>query len=120
MSDLNDVQIQGRLGQDPELKTGSSGKRFVNFSLAVKGFKDDDTTWVDCTAFDGDADFMGTYLKKGSMLIVNGRLKTRSWEDKDTGAKRSKLEVIAKSVHGVGKPADANVPSNGQPADIPF
>lgn len=110
MSDLrmpstNSVIISGRLTRDPELKYLASGMAICNFSIANgRPYKDksgewaEETSFVDVTCWDKTATHVGEKIKKGRPVMVEGRLKSESWEDKQTGAKRSKLGIVAQSV----------------------
>ena len=99
---LNNVTIAGALGQDPEVKYTNSGTAYANISVATsRRYKPKDgnewkeeTTWVDMTAWGRQAETLGEYLQKGSSIYVEGHLKLDQWEDKKTGAKRTKLKVI--------------------------
>lgn len=101
---LNRVTIAGRLTKNLELRHTQSGTAVASFTLAVDGdFKDKQTGerptyWIDCVAWASTAEFMERYLGKGRMVIVDGRLQTRTWTDKD-GNKRKSVEVVADSVY---------------------
>ncbi len=95
----------GNLTRSPEVKQTPSGNSVVSFSLALnRSYKDAQDQWqeatdyVDVVAWGKLADQVAERLDTGSRALVNGRLQSRSWEDKDTGAKRSKLEVLAQDV----------------------
>ncbi len=79
---LNSVNLQGRLTRDPELRELATGKKLANFTLAVDRGKDA-TDFIRCVAFDRVADTAASYLKKGDMAIVAGRLSVRTWKDKE-------------------------------------
>ena len=79
---LNHVALQGRLTRDPELRRTQNGVPVTSFSLAVNGRKDD-TLFVDCVAWRGTAETICQYLGKGRMIIVEGALQSREWDDKD-------------------------------------
>ena len=110
MSDLrlpptNFVIISGRLTRDPELKYISSGKAVCQLSIAnsryykdKSGEKAEDTSFIDVTCWEKTAEYIGENLKKGRPVLVEGRLKTESWDDKTTGQKRSKLGIQAQTV----------------------
>ena len=110
---LNNVTIMGRLAKDPELRKTTSGLSVTTVSIAcdrdirnANGEKE--TDWVDITAWRGTADFICNNFTKGRMIIVEGRLQTRSWTDKD-GNKQSKLEVLADNVYfGDSKKSSGN------------
>lgn len=91
---MNKVLLTGRLTRDPELRTTPNGKSVVDFGLAVQETKDE-VVFVECTAWEGTADFIGNpdYFHKGKGIGVEGRLKLDQWEDKNDGTKRSKLFV---------------------------
>lgn len=102
---LNRVNIAGRLTRDLELRHTQSGVAVASFTLAVEGdFKDKQTGerpvyWVDCIAWRERAEFMSKYLcDKGRVVVVDGRLQTRAWTDKD-GNKRKSVEVVADHVY---------------------
>ena len=105
---LNSVILQGRLGRDPELRHTQSGTEVCNFSMAVdNGFGDKKkTVWPDITAWGLTATFVQKYLQKGSECLVEGRLDTEEWEDKETGQKRRKTIVVANRVHFCGSKSD--------------
>lgn len=101
---LNRVCIMGRLTRDPELRRTQTGTAVTSFTLAVDDdFKDKQsgerkTNFIDCVAWRSTAEFVCQYFTKGRMIIVDGRLQTRKWEDKD-GNKRTAVEVVADSVY---------------------
>ena len=102
---LNQVIVMGNLTRSPEVKQTPSGNSVVSFSLALnRSYKDAQDQWqeatdyVDVVAWGKLADQVAERLSTGSRALVSGRLQSRSWEDKDTGAKRSKLEVLAQDV----------------------
>lgn len=102
---LNRVTIAGRLARDLELRHTQSGMAVASFTLAVDGdYKDKQTDerpvyWIDCIAWASTAEFMSRYLNtKGRMAVVDGRLQTRAWTDKD-GNKRKSVEVVADHVY---------------------
>lgn len=102
---LNQVIVMGNLTRSPEVKQTPSGNSVVTFSLALnRSYKDAQDQWqeatdyVDVVAWGKLADQVAERLDTGSRALVSGRLQSRSWEDKDTGAKRSKLEVLAQDV----------------------
>jgi len=101
MGTVNKVILVGRLGQDPELKYTPSGAAVTNFSVATnevwkddQGNKKDRTEWHRVVLWRRLAEIAGEYLKKGSRIYLEGKLQTRTWEDKD-GIKRYTTEVIA-------------------------
>ena len=112
MPALNRVQLIGRLGKDPESRYTTTGKRVTNFSLAVsnrwKG-KDSETKeyteWVNIEAWERLGEVCQEYLKKGSLIYLEGRLKTDKYEDK--GESRFYTKVVATGLEFLDKkPAD--------------
>ena len=91
------AQVGGTLGRDPESRSTSGGVKVVNFSVAVeKGFGDRaSTSWFNIIAFDKNAEFAEKYLKKGKPVVISGDLQVRSWDDKQTGQKRTSTEIVA-------------------------
>lgn len=114
--DTNMVVLQGRLTRDPDVKYTQDGKAIANFSIAVGSGKDK-ANFFEVTAWEKKADFAQSYLKKGSAVIVTGSLSQQTWNDKDSGAKRSKVVVIAQGItfQAGGKKEDA-----GDPAPTPY
>lgn len=97
---INTVTIAGYLGGDPDLQiVGAENIEVCNFSVAVKGYADK-TTWVKCVAWRKTALFIADYLKKGSFIVVQGRLEQEVWQEAD-GTNRSMLKVV---VDGVESP----------------
>ena len=108
---MNKVIISGNLGKEPELRD-AGGTPVANFSVAVKGYKDE-TEWVNVVAWDKTASNCKKFLDKGSKVLVEGRLQTRSYE-KD-GVTRYMTEVIANQVEFMDKPKQQSVPGG-----VPF
>ena len=102
---LNHVALQGRLTRDPELRSTGSGIPVTSFSLAVNG-KKDDTTFIDCVAWRGTAEAICQYLGKGRMMVVEGSLQSREWNDKD-GNRRKSIEVNVSQFHFCDKKESA-------------
>lgn len=124
---LNHVTIMGRLTRDPELRHTQSGTAVTSFTLAVdRDFKDKNsgetaTDWISCTAWKGTAEFVSRYFQKGRMAVVDGRLQTRSYQDRD-GNKRTAVEVVADHVYfgdSKKKESEGNAPEDELPEDKP-
>ncbi|MDH5752494.1 MAG: single-stranded DNA-binding protein [Deltaproteobacteria bacterium] len=124
MSNLNKVMLIGRLGQEPEIRHTQSGQMVANFSLATndywkdkQGQKQEKTEWHNIVVWGNQADFVQNYVHKGRLVYVEGRLQTRSWEDK-TGAKRYTTEVVANTIQLLDRQGDSqgqgHSPSQGQ------
>jgi single-strand DNA-binding protein len=111
---VNNCTFVGYLGRDPELKTAANEKAtvFCHFSLAVdKPFKKKDAPeekplWFNVTCFGATATFAGTYLKKGSLVYVNGELGVENYAPKDGGPERQSLRLIANTVQALEKRSD--------------
>ena len=95
---INQVILMGRLTRDPEQRTTTSGRTVVSFSIAVdRQTQDDQADFFDVTAWEKLGELVMQYLSKGRRVLVQGRLRQDSWEDKETG-KRSRVEVVASDV----------------------
>jgi len=110
---MNRVTLCGHLGADPELRQTSKGTSVCNMRIATNSrVKDPDGEWTDHTewhnvvAWSGQADSCAQYLTKGRQVLIEGRLQTRPWTDRD-GNERQKTEVVADRVHFVGGRGDA-------------
>lgn len=104
---INQVILMGRLTRDPEQRTTQTGKTVVNFSIAVDRIgQDDQTDFFDVTAWEKLGELVVQYLGKGRRVLVQGRLRQDSWEDKDTGKRRSRVEVTATDVTFLDGPND--------------
>lgn len=109
MSGLNKVMLIGRLGSDPELRYTPDGTAVANFSIATSeewkdknsGEKKERTEWHRIVAWRKLGEICGEYLAKGKQVYVEGRIQTRSWEDKD-GNKRYTTEIVASDIQFLG------------------
>lgn len=105
MNGFNKVIVAGNLTRDPELRYTSSGRAVARISLAVNrkwrdpesGESREEVTFVDVDAWGKQAEVIGQYLKKGRPILIEGRLKLDTWEDKQTQQKRSRLGVVLES-----------------------
>lgn len=100
---LNQATIVGRMVKDPEIKSLPSGSAVVGFSVATSrtwkgqdGKKNEDTEFHNCVAFGKTAEIIGQYLKKGQLILITGRIQTRSWE-KD-GRKNYRTEIVVEQM----------------------
>ena len=107
--------ITGNLTRDPELRSTPNGSSVCGFSVAVNrvfrdssGNQQEDVSFIDCSAWGKLGEMISQYAKKGSSVLVSGRLDQRSWEDKNSGQKRSRVEVVVE---------DFNFLSNGNDRD---
>lgn len=104
MASYNKVILMGNLTREIELKTIGSGQSVAKMGLAINrnfttaaGEKREEVTFVDCEAWGKTAEVMAKYLTKGRPVFIEGRLKLDTWDDKETGGKRSKLNVVIES-----------------------
>jgi single-strand DNA-binding protein len=131
MAYLNKVFLIGNLTRDPELRVTPKGTAICQFGIAVnRQFKDesgatrDETTFVDIEAWGKQGELVSKYLSKGSLAMVEGRLKLDQWEDKTSGQKRSKIKVVLDNVQflssrGGGGGGAAAAPDEGGEAPSP-
>ncbi len=117
--DLNKVQIIGRLTRDPEIRTTPGGKNVCSFSVATgfswtdqSGQKKEQTEFHNVVAWGKLGDIISQYMKKGRQIYIEGRLQTTSWDDKTSGQKRYKTEIIAENMIMLGgKPGETSAPA---------
>ena len=109
MPNLNKVMLIGNLTRDPEIKYTPKGTAVAQIGLAVNrvwsndaGEKQEETTFVDVELWGRQAEIAGEYLRKGRPVFIEGRLKLDSWDDKQTGAKRSKMKVVGEQLQRLG------------------
>lgn len=121
----NLVILVGRVGKDPEVRHLESGKTVANFSLATSetykdqaGNKKEETEWHDIVCWKGLAEVVEKYVTKGQMLYIEGKKKTRSWEDKD-GNKRYTVEIIANNLTMLGGRPHSDTVENSLDDDLP-
>jgi single-strand DNA-binding protein len=115
---INQVILMGRLTRDPEQRTTSTGKTIASFSIAVDRFgQDDSADFFDITAWEKLGELVIQYLAKGRRVLVQGRLRQDSWEDKETGKKRSRVEVTATDVTFLDGPSDSAKTSQPDDSD---
>lgn len=125
MAGVNKVILIGNLGANPEVKYLNNGTTVANFRMATSenrvsrsGEKTTLTEWHRIVAFGRLAEICGEYLNKGKQVYIEGRLRTRTWEDKD-GNKRSTTEIVATRMQMLGTPGPpAEVPDTGKDIDI--
>lgn len=111
--------ITGNLTRDPELRTTPNGASVCSFSVAVNrtyrdsnGEQKEDVSFIDCSAWGKLGEMINQYAKKGSGVLVSGRLDQRSWEDKTTGQKRSRVEIVVEDFNFTGGARDNGGSSN--------
>jgi single-strand DNA-binding protein len=114
MASYNRVLLMGNLTRDPEVKYTPKGTAVTEIGLAVNrvytsdnGEKREEVTFVDVTLWGRQAEIAGEFLKKGRPVFIEGRLQMDSWEDKQSGQKRSKLKVVAEELKLIGSRPDS-------------
>jgi single-strand DNA-binding protein len=123
MAGVNKVILLGNLGKDPELRYTPSGQPVATFSLATterrndkNGQRKETTEWHNIVVFGKTAEIVNQYLKKGRSCYLEGKITTRSWDDRD-GNKKYKTEIIANTVQFLG--GGGGAPSANAPASVP-
>jgi len=110
MASYNKVILMGNLTRDPQVRYTPSGAAVAEIGLALNRYWTDkqtnsrreETTFVDVTLWSRDAEVAGEYLAKGRSVLIEGRLQLDTWDDKQTGQKRSKLRVVAERMQMIG------------------
>ncbi|GAB2884852.1 single-stranded DNA-binding protein [Paralcaligenes ginsengisoli] len=110
MASVNKVIIIGNLGRDPEIRYSADGAGICAVSVATStswkdkatGEKREETEWHRIVFYNRLAEIAGEYLRQGSAVYVEGRLKTRKWQDKETGADRYSTEIVAEQMQMLG------------------
>lgn len=142
---LNKVMLIGNLGRDPEVRSTPSGQQVATFSLATNrrwkdrdGNRQEQTEWHNIVCWGRQAEIAGQYLGKGRQIFVEGRLQTQSWDDKQTGEKKYRTEIVCDNFQMLGTrgdsgggggyggapasspPSQGTGPDTGADDDIPF
>ncbi len=106
---VNKVILIGNLGRDPEIRTTPSGQTVATFTLATSrrwkdrdGNRQEKTEWHNIVVWGKQAEVAGQYLTKGKQVFIEGRIETRSWEDRQSGEKRYKTEIICDNFQMLG------------------
>lgn len=121
MASFNKVILVGNLTRDPQVKYTTGGTAITDIGLAVSrqwfdkqtNQKKEETTFVDVTLWGRTAEIAGEYLAKGRPVLIEGRLQLDSWDDKETGQKRSKLKVVGENMTMLGSRADGGAGGGG-------
>ncbi|MFL6231666.1 MAG: single-stranded DNA-binding protein [Thermoanaerobaculia bacterium] len=107
---VNKVILVGNLGRDPEVRSTPSGQPVATFTLATSrrwrdknGQKQEQTEWHTVVCWGKQAEIAGQYLTKGKQVYVEGRLQTRSWDDRNSGEKKYKTEVVCDTFQMLGQ-----------------
>ncbi len=128
MSGVNKVILIGNLGKDPEVRSIEGGAKVASFSLATNevykgrdGNKVEQTEWHNIVVWRGLAELAEKYLKKGSQIYLEGKIKTRSWDDKE-GNKRYITEIVGDTMTFLGKPMgdSGNSGQSSSPSEEPI
>ncbi|MCP3957427.1 MAG: single-stranded DNA-binding protein [bacterium] len=123
---INKAILLGNLGRDPELRSTTTGKPVANFSLATNrrwrdsgGNRQEATDWHNVVCFGRQAEVAGEYLRKGRQVYVEGRIQTRSWEDRETGETRYRTEIVCQNFQMLGAaPEEATQAADAQADDL--
>src|SRR6204780_1869256 len=106
---VNKIFLLGNVGKDPEIRTTASGMTVASFSLATadrakdaQGNWGDKTEWHNLVAFQRTAEIVRDYGKKGTQVFVEGKIQTRSWDDKESGAKKYRTEILVNELSLLG------------------
>lgn len=111
---LNHSVLQGRIGQELELKTTANGTEVISFSLAVpRNYNKEITDWITIVAWKGTATMIAKFFNKGDLICIEGSIQTQNYEDKN-GNKVYKTEVVAERVHFVGDKSKDNATTSNE------
>lgn len=126
---FNKVILMGNLTRDPELRSTTSGSSVASFALAItrnwnnaQGERQEETSFIDCEAWGRTGETIAKYVQKGRQLLVSGRLRQDTWQDKDTGKNRSTLRVVVEEFSFVsdGNRGGAAPQNGGEPTVEPI
>ncbi|HEX8154790.1 MAG TPA: single-stranded DNA-binding protein [Thermoanaerobaculia bacterium] len=113
MASINKVILVGRLGKDPEIRSTPTGTSVAKFTIATDekftdraGEKQERTEWHNIVAWGKLGEICGQYLKKGKLVYIEGSIRTDSWEDKESGQKKYRTEIIAQSMQMLDRRGD--------------
>ena len=106
---VNKVFLLGNVGKDPEIRTTTNGMTIASFTLATAdrakdatGAWTDKTEWHNLVAFQRTAEIVRDYVKKGTQVFVEGKIQTRSWDDKESGQKKYRTEILVNDLSLLG------------------
>jgi single-strand DNA-binding protein len=128
MPAFNQVTLIGNLTRDPDIRYTPKGTAVARVSLAINrkwrndaGVEQEEVTFVDCDAWGKTAELVAQYTAKGDPLFVTGRLKLDSWEDKNTGEKKTRLGVVIEQMQFLRSKPDGErrAPAKAKPASAP-
>jgi single-strand DNA-binding protein len=117
---INKVILVGRLGKDPEIRSTPQGTSVARFTVATDekftdraGEKQERTEWHNITAWGKLAEICGQYLKKGKLVYIEGSIRTDSWDDKESGQKKYRTEIVANTMKMLDRRGDEGGGSGG-------
>jgi single-strand DNA-binding protein len=117
---INKVILVGRLGKDPEIRSTAGGTSVVKFTVATdekftdkSGEKQERTEWHNIVAWGKLGEICGQYLKKGKLVYIEGSIRTDSWDDKESGQKKYRTEIIANTMKMLDRRGDEGSGSGG-------
>lgn len=117
---VNKVLLLGNVGKDPEIRATASGMTVASFSLATadrakdaQGNWADKTEWHNLVCFQRTAEIVRDYVKKGTQLFIEGKIQTRSWDDKESGQKKYRTEILVNELTLLGSKAGSEGGSGG-------
>ncbi|MDP9039503.1 MAG: single-stranded DNA-binding protein [Acidobacteriota bacterium] len=117
---VNKVFLLGNVGKDPEIRATAGGMTIASFTLATAdrqkgqdGQWTDKTEWHNLVAFQRTAEIVRDYVKKGTQIFVEGKIQTRSWDDKESGQKKYRTEILVNDLSLLGKPGGGGESSGG-------
>jgi single-strand DNA-binding protein len=129
MASLNKVQLIGNVGNDPDIRNVQGGAKTASFRLATttrykdrNGTQQEDTEWHNITVWNGRAEFVEKYIRKGAELYIEGKIRTRQWTDQ-SGNKRFTTEIVADNIQILMDRRNNGAPANNAPAaddDLPI
>ncbi len=124
---VNKVILIGNLGRDPEMRSTQSGQPIATFTLATNrrwkdksGQKQEQTEWHQVVVWGRQAEVAAQYLTKGKQIFLEGRLQTRSWDDKQSGEKKYRTEVICENFQMLGQRGDVDTSSSSSGGPPPY
>lgn len=120
---LNKVLLIGNLGKDPEMRSLPSGQSVASFTLATSrrwkdqgGQRQEQTEWHNIVVFGKQAEIAGQYLTKGKQIYIEGRIQTRSWDDRQSGEKKYRTEIVCDNFQMLGSRSGGEPDGAGRPA----
>ena len=111
---MNNVILMGRIATDIVSRTLESGKHLIMFTIAVpRKYSKDTTDFINCVAWEKTAEFISKYFRKGALILIDGSIQTRSFED-NSGKKQYRVEVNAQNAYFTGEKAAGELKNNSE------